>query len=430
MQNEKSPCWTVEHLVMYGKVVAALICLFCVVSCAPQDDEEFNFSRRRSTTLDPVKAFFNSPIECLDGKGVCIKECLDVSLVTLDLSCGSQLICCRKESDHGIAFPTRIPTRPPATKPPAMTTPRIRATRPTTTTTTTTTTEEPEDLDFNPRDCGYGSTDGDDDSSGLPIADSFRGEFPWNVGIFSRETNAFGYSQDVFHCGGTIIDDFVVLTAASCVFNKKRSSLIVIAGVLNFALGKKGRQERELDKIVVHPKFAHTSFVYDIAFLYLSDKFDYSRTINRICLPRPGVNLKESDCLFTGWGEPLSKDKVRTTLKTVRVELVESKLCEKSLRRYLGMTRFQLSKSIQCAQEEAEINLGIMDLGSPLICEIPGRTKQFYQVGIFSRSEFATGYPSRYTNVTLFREWIDDQMAAVDLNTYSYQPSELDEENT
>lgn len=151
--------------------------------------------------------------------------------------CSKQSDSTVNQSDNGFVFPTRPVTRPPTT-----TTPKAKPTRPPTTTTTTTTTEEPElpEEPFNPEDCGIGSSV--EDSRGQALADSYRGEFPWNVGIFSREKNAFGFNQDILHCGGTIIDDFVVLTAATCVHNKDQTSLIVIGGIREVSNKKEKRQ--------------------------------------------------------------------------------------------------------------------------------------------------------------------------------------------
>lgn len=184
-----------------------------------------------------------------------------------------------------------------------------------------------------------------------------------------------------------------------------------------------------MEQVIIHPKFGHTSRIYDIAFLVLSDKFDYSRTINRICLPRLGTSFKESNCLFTGWGDGTS-DGVRQVMKTVELQLTESRPCEDSLRRMIYKNVFKLSESFQCAEEEANtVNIGRMDVGSPLVCNVRGKDRQFYQVGLYSWSTMEPNVPSVFTNVTFFREWIDGQMKLIDRLPYIYEPEVENEEN-
>lgn len=140
------------------------------------------------------------------------------------------LDCCNDDSTDVISFPTR-PTHPPSS---------TTTTRSLPITTSTTTTEEPLEDDWLVPDCGVRQSDTEINSKA--IEDARRGEFPWNVGVFTISENEFGTKQNVFHCGGSLFDEFSVLTAASCVRRKNASSLFVFAGLLNIEDHQERRQ--------------------------------------------------------------------------------------------------------------------------------------------------------------------------------------------
>lgn len=54
----------------------------------------------------------------------------------------------------------------------------------------------------------------------------------------------------------------------------------------------------------------------------------------------------------------------------------------------------------------------IGDGGSPLVCEIPGKRGQYYQVGIVSWGIKCAeaDVPGVYTNVAKYRDWIDEMI--------------------
>ncbi|XP_055631047.1 phenoloxidase-activating factor 2-like [Toxorhynchites rutilus septentrionalis] len=397
---------------------AVLVCIYCyVVFALPQ-------VVRRPTTQDPISLFFNP--QCNAGRGTCTRDCKISNQVESDDCNGILAVCCMPDRNDGISFPTR-PTYAPPLAP-------TKSSQPTTTSTTTT--EEPPDDGWFVPDCGVRQSRTDINSQS--VEDAQRGEFPWNVGVFTISENEFGIEQNVFHCGGSLIDEFTVMTAASCVRRKNASSLFVFAGLLNIEDHQERRQVRKVSQIILHPSFKPSSKVYDIAILFLDDKVDFSRTVNRICLPDSSVDFANSYCLVTGWGVTPTDEtvgrSVRPIMKVIELPLVDHKQCETKLRKIVSPNNvFQLKETFQCAGEEEGINVCPRDIGSPLVCTIPGRDRQFYQVGIFSWSESMCGrraIPSAFTKVSHFRKWIDEHIESEGRLTIVYipQPEELGED--
>ncbi|XP_058460638.1 phenoloxidase-activating factor 2-like [Malaya genurostris] len=417
---------------MDWKVAVLVSFIWCWIglATAQEDGGVFQFNRRRSTTPDPILSFFN---QCNQGKGTCVSECKDSLRVDTEDCISMWHVCCNKEENDIVYFPTRKPPATTAADSSTRKTPPAKQTTPVTTTSPETSLAE----NWIPPDCGIRQSNTEVNSQ--PIEDTKRGEFPWNVGIFTMSTNSFGIEQSVFHCGGSLIDDFVVLTAASCVRKKKNSSLLVFAGVWDVTDELENRQIRKVSEIIIHPSFLPTSRIYDVALLVLEDKVDFTSTANRICLPDANVVFNDRYCLATGWGvTPMEKssDQLSSIMKMVELQLVEHNDCEFRIRKALPYkTTFKLNEIFQCAGDEAGINLCTGDEGSPLFCTIPGRPRQFYQVGIYSWSRSQCGekaVPDVFTKISQIRTWIDGHMEAKqrNINVYVPQPDDSGEDSS
>ncbi|ESO90432.1 hypothetical protein LOTGIDRAFT_164015 [Lottia gigantea] len=116
---------------------------------------------------------------------------------------------------------------------------------------------------------------------GLPTSD---GKWPWQVGIIWDQDNLR------LQCGGSLISEDMVLTAAHCVESasgvKKAEEIMVHVGTVS--LTGKHRQLVKVKRIIKHEDyFNHGSFDSDIALIQLHDKLTISTTIRPVCLPDP-----------------------------------------------------------------------------------------------------------------------------------------------
>ena len=117
-------------------------------------------------------------------------------------------------------------------------------------------------------------------------------------------------------CGGTILTESYILTAAHCVNNiltgETNENLIIVAGVFN--LSQSDEITRQVDKVIVHPLWSTLREVlqYDIAILHLAQPLDVgsNSTLSRTCLP-PRQNTSEeimnypsngTSLVNIGWG--------------------------------------------------------------------------------------------------------------------------------
>ncbi|CAF0852847.1 unnamed protein product [Adineta steineri] len=109
----------------------------------------------------------------------------------------------------------------------------------------------------------------------------------WSI-IVSLRMDCSGNNKGVTHCcGGTILTESYILTAAHCVDNSLISNITVVAGIHNRV--QINQTIRTVDRIIAHPNYTGPfhGLRNDIALLHLSEPldFDTSPFIARTCLP-------------------------------------------------------------------------------------------------------------------------------------------------
>ena len=124
-------------------------------------------------------------------------------------------------------------------------------------------------------------------------------------------------SSNGHFCGGSILDDSHILTAAHCVDSVSSDELRIAAGI--YSLTETFPTIRSVDAIYIHPNWSSTSRERrnDIALLHLSEPLDFAndRFVRRTCVPdsQSTTSLVEYPANRTrlaviGWGTTRSGD--------------------------------------------------------------------------------------------------------------------------
>ncbi|XP_023717605.2 uncharacterized protein LOC111869941 [Cryptotermes secundus] len=100
--------------------------------------------------------------------------------------------------------------------------------------------------------------------------------YPWMVLITGNNSPA---------CGGTLITDQYVLTAAHC-RRYHQEELKVILGEHNHCEADNKVSIFSVEKIVTHPQFNITVYAYDIMLLKLNMRINFNEVVRPICLPQ------------------------------------------------------------------------------------------------------------------------------------------------
>ncbi|XP_058836458.1 transmembrane protease serine 9-like [Topomyia yanbarensis] len=160
---------------------------------------------------------------------------------------------------------------------------------------------------------------------------SYSGEWPWHVAIFEVTGR-----QKRYICGGTLISDQFVMTAAHCMLDdalKPRSGTIVVQlGQNDLFESSVNMREVRVDKISPHKQFDPVSKTHDVALLELSSNVEFNDYIQPACLPKKqdgnGSNLLGTLGSIIGWGyeQPWSF-MIANTLQSTRLPVVNQSLC-------------------------------------------------------------------------------------------------------
>ncbi|XP_038165794.1 granzyme C-like isoform X1 [Arvicola amphibius] len=196
-------------------------------------------------------------------------------------------------------------------------------------------------------------------------------------------------------CGGFLVKDNFVLTAAHCM----GSAMNITLGAHNISIQEETQQIIPVAKAIPHPDYNPKAGSSDIMLLKLERKAKRTRAVKPLNLPRRNVQVKPGDmCYVAGWGMMDPKGDYSNTLQEVELTVQKDKKCESRFpRRY--------NKAIQICVGDPKINRTASsgDSGGPLVCKKAA-------AGIVSLGDKNDSAPCVFTRVSSFLSWIKKTM--------------------
>ncbi|KAI1292140.1 Serine proteinase stubble [Halotydeus destructor] len=253
------------------------------------------------------------------------------------------------------------------------------------------------------------------------------GEWPWQAAVLKHDKLQ---GQNLFQCGGTLIDDQHVLTVAHCVASAaspySQNKLKVRLGEWDTQTDKEFNPHEDYDVIyiAIHPEFRNQSLWNDVAVLTLDRKVNFKPHIDRVCLPDPSEVFDGQTCVTTGWGKNAYKGgSYSNILKEATLPVVPRGECQYNLRRTRLGRRFRLHSSFMCAggQEGKDSCKG--DGGGPLVCYRKDGTYTLAGLVAWGIDCGQPNVPGVYVKVQEFLPWIGQQTA---VDPSSYKPAYLE----
>ena len=231
--------------------------------------------------------------------------------------------------------------------------------------------------------------------------------WPWAVAIYER--TSFGTQ---FICGGTLIDDQYIVTAAHCFVRSSASpnpNRFLIKTATHMLSSQK--YYNEIQTIIAHEKYQTRVRYNDIALVKLKNPVEFNPTLAPMCLPEQSYkryNFTGKMCKLIGWGSTRFGGKISDTLQEVDVPVVSNKVCNDN---YLDLgdedsLPYGINESFICAGfKEGGKDSCQGDSGGPLAIKI---NDKWTLIGIvsFGYKCAEPGYPGVYTRVTTFLDWI------------------------
>nr|AAB19191.1 preprogranzyme G [Mus musculus] len=215
----------------------------------------------------------------------------------------------------------------------------------------------------------------------------------------SRPYMAFIKSVDIEgkkkYCGGFLVQDDFVLTAAHC----RNRSMTVTLGAHNIKAKEETQQIIPVAKAIPHPAFNRKHGTNDIMLLKLESKAKRTKAVRPLKLPRPNARVKPGDvCSVAGWGKTsINATKASARLREAQLIIQEDEECKKLWYTYSKTTQI-------CAGDPKKVQAPYEgESGGPLVCDN-------LAYGVVSYGINKTITPGVFTKVVHFLPWISTNM--------------------
>nr|XP_057917979.1 chymotrypsin-like protease CTRL-1 [Doryrhamphus excisus] len=248
--------------------------------------------------------------------------------------------------------------------------------------------------------------------------DAMAGWWPWQVSMHFTG----------FHiCGGTLISEEWVLTAAHCITNTSTSPWLMYFGKQNQTGVNPQEVSRTVSQVIVHADYNNVTFENDIALFKLSSPVTYNNYIRPVCMASSNSQFHNGTmCWATGWGR-LGADQPNVAferLQEVRIPVIGNRQCGCSY----SLLPHDITSNMLCAGEEGR---GICqgDSGGPVQCKQGSR---WIQAGITSFGVPCAnrGFPEVFARVSFFQNWITEQVAGANINFVTHTATGVDQDDS
>ncbi|KAK9298364.1 hypothetical protein QLX08_008273 [Tetragonisca angustula] len=228
---------------------------------------------------------------------------------------------------------------------------------------------------------------------------------------------AIGYdSRDgvVWHCGGTLISERFVLSAAHCASS-------IVWGKANWArlgdlnLKRTDDEARPQDFQIVerirHPKYSIRYSYHDIALFRLEKDVEFNAYIRPSCLPYSSPDVgTDGKATATGWGANEYLGDPTNNLLKVTINLVSQSICNRSYGYDNKLPRGIVDEWQICAGENGKDTCQ-GDSGGPLSIFNPDYYCMYNLIGVTSFGIVCGGnVPGVYTRVYNYISWIESMV--------------------
>lgn len=227
-------------------------------------------------------------------------------------------------------------------------------------------------------------------------------QWPWMVAIII---------DDSWFCGGSIISENFVLTAAHCA--KNAEFFTVLAGVHKY------RDETEPHRMEItsyngwiHPEWDHPVFSHDLALIQLPEPIIFNDYIKPVCLPEKDDTANGGDlATATGWGVYSdSEGQLSDVLRMAQnLPIMSNEECRKTF----GL----VGDGMVCTDTTGGHGPCQGDSGGPLVTKVtyfegPGQIWEQHGIVSFGSADGCeVGKPQVFTRVEHYIDWINSQIS-------------------
>ncbi|XP_064546250.1 chymotrypsin BI [Drosophila montana] len=227
--------------------------------------------------------------------------------------------------------------------------------------------------------------------------------FPYQVGMLLQRP------KGLYWCGGSLISDQHVLTAAHCVDMAKRA--LVFLGANEIKNAKESGQVRLMvpsSNFHIYPTWNPKRLKDDIALVRLPHAVSFNERIHPIQLPKRHYeyrSFKNKLGIASGWGRyATGVHAISNVLRYVQLQIIDDRTCKRNFP--LSFRGTNICTSGRNARSTCN-----GDSGGPLVLQ-RRHSKKRVLVGVTSFGSIYgcdRGYPAAFTKVASYLDWISDE---------------------
>lgn len=238
-------------------------------------------------------------------------------------------------------------------------------------------------------------------------------EYPWMAMLGYED----GRGRKSYGCGGTLINERYVVTAAHCVDRMRVRKLVDVrlgewdldtiedCSATRCFVGY--QDDYLIEKIIVHEQYSSKNLnkIHDIALLKLNKTVERTELVAPICIPTPemvnSINVEESTFDVTGWGKTetgfSSHRKMKVSLPGQTIDV-----CNKAF----AAAKVNFTESQLCVGGVDGKDSCKGDSGGPLMMIMKNRWYLMGIVSIGAKPCGKQGMPAVYTRFGSYLDWL------------------------